>query len=114
MKTNTIGTVWEVWTYDVWGNAQDGYDVNDRYCLARKHEIELTVQVNNAGTPREFLSGYPTDKQIRETFDIRPNTGIDLDGDDITIYVRRERDGYPIGELVCTSHKSLSPIQAKG
>lgn len=33
--------------------------------------------------------------------------------DDITIYVNRERDGYPIGELQCVSHSALSPIKEK-
>ena len=31
-------------------------------------------------------------------------------GDDVNIYVNRERDGYQIGEMRCVSHSSLSPI----
>ncbi len=39
---------------------------------------------------------------------------IDTDGDDLTIYVERERDGYPIGEMRCISHASLSPVRKLG
>lgn len=114
MKTikETIETTWEVWTYDVWGNAHDGYEVNDRYCHCREHPITLKVTRNNAGLSSEFLSAYPTDKQIRKALDIKPRVQLDLDGDDMTIYVRHASTGYPLGELTCTSHVSLSPIKA--
>lgn len=107
----TIATVWEVWTYDVWGNARDGYEVNDRYCHSREYPIRLTVEVNNPGTPQAFESAYPSDRQIRQAFGIRCRC--ETDGDDLTIYVNRERDGYPIGELLCQSHESLSPIRTR-
>lgn len=107
----TIETTWEVWTYDVWGNARDGYEVNDRYCHDRAYKLTLPIEINNPGTPRVFQSAYPTDKQIRAAFGIRCR--YETDGDDLTIYVTRERDGYPIGEMVCTSHESLSPIQTR-
>lgn len=104
-----INTTWEIADYDVWGNARDGYDVNDVY---RHGEIELriAVEVNNAGTPQEFLSAYPSDSQIRKALGLR-RFKIETDGDDLNIYVNRARDGYPCGELRCTSHKSLSPIR---
>jgi len=110
MKKKMIETTWEVWTYDVWGNAEDGYEVNDRSCMDRNYPMTIEVTVNNKGTDREFVSAYPTNAQIRKALNL---TGIalDLDGDDMTIYVNRERDDYPIGELHCTSHKSLSPIR---
>jgi hypothetical protein len=113
MADETIDSVWEVWTYDVWGNARDGYDVNDRYCHARAYPLTLEVEHNNAGTPQAFDSASPSDKQIREVFGLHGNVQIDTEGDDLTVYVRRERDGYPIGELLCMSHESLSPIRAR-
>ena len=110
MKT-TIKTTWEIATYDVWGNAQDGYDVNYVY---RGGEIEFTLetQTANAGMPGEFQHASPKDKQIREAFGIG-KTRIETDGDDLTIYVNRSRDGYPIGALRCIPHASLSPIREK-
>lgn len=110
MKKETIETVWEIRTYDVWGNAKDGYDVNDAFVADHNYPITLTVKVNNIGTVGEFKSAFPSNRQIRKALDL---TGIKIDtyGDDLIIYVNRSRDSYPLGELYCISHKSLSPIK---
>jgi hypothetical protein len=108
-KAPTVKTTWELRTYDVWGNPRDGYEVND----SRNHgEIELVLDVHkhNEGTTAEFIGAYPSDKQIRAAFGVRCR--LQLNGDDLHITVDRERDLYPIGELTCTSHESLSPIRA--
>ena len=107
----TIETTWEYATYDVWGNAREGYEVNDVY--RHREPITLVLEVNtyNQGTPQQFDSATPTDRQLRRVFGLG-RIQLDTDGDDLTIYVNRARDSYPIGELHCTSHKSLSPIQA--
>lgn len=110
-RRQTVATTWEVWTYDVWGNARDGYEVNDRSCLAREYPLRLTVETFNEGKAGEFQGASPSDRQLREAFGLE-RIKIDTDGDDLTIYVRRARDGYPIGELTCTSHTSLSPIRS--
>ena len=104
-----IDTTWEVSTYDVWGNARDGFDVNDRY---RHGEVTIRVkaEVNNPGTPQEFESAYPSDSQIRRALGLG-RYRLDLYGDDLSIYVNRASNGYPEGELICTSHTSLSPIR---
>lgn len=108
MNNKTIKTVWEMATYDVWGNKQDGFEVNDVY---RHGEIELTLKVthNNVGTPQAFDSAYPSDYQLKKVFGV--GCAIDTDGDDLTVYVNRASDGYQIGELHCISHESLSPIR---
>lgn len=108
----TVRTIWEVWTYDVWGNAADGYEVNDRSCIARAYPINAPVTRYNAGTPGEFDGAYPTDAQIREALGLRDDAEIACDGDDMGIYVESAEDGYPLGELICTSHESLSPVRA--
>lgn len=107
-KRQYIETKWELRTYDVWGNAKDGFEVNDTF---RQGTIDLKLEAKkyNAGTSHEFLSASPTDKQLRAVFGTR--AGIETDGDDMTIYVRRTRDDYPLGEIYCTSHESLSPIR---
>lgn len=107
----TIETVWEVATYDVWGNAQDGYDVNDTYRHGTVN-LRLNVTTYNVGTLNEFESATPTDRQLRRVFGLG-RIQLDTDGDDLHIYVNRKRDGYPIGELYCVSHESLSPIRVK-
>lgn len=110
MSDKTVKTVWELWNYDVWGNADDGYQVNDRNCFDSEYPISLKTVLNNAGTEREFVSAYPSDYQIKKAFGV--SCKIDLDGDDTTTYVNRASDGYPIGEMFCQSHKSLSPVKA--
>jgi hypothetical protein len=106
-----VDTTWELRTYDVWGNALDGYEVNDSYRIGET-DICIVVEINNAGTPQEFLSAYPSDSQIRQALNLR-RFKLELDGDDLTIYVNRAKDSYPLGELYCTSHESLSPIRPK-
>ena len=106
----SLNTVWEVWTYDVWGNSEEGYWVNDRSCIDRNMELAIPVSTHNVGTPRQFSSAYPTDKQIREALDIKEDVKIETGGDGLYITVDSE-DGYPLGEMTCISHKSLSPIQ---
>ena len=112
MTTRRIETTWECWMYDVWGNARDGYTVNDRSCFARAAELHLAVELCNPNTPHEFESAYPTHTQIRLLFGL--TCRFTTDGDDCVIYITRLSDEYPIGEMFCTSHESLSPIRAKG
>jgi hypothetical protein len=104
-------TTWELWSYDVWGNATDGYDVNDRSCFDRSYEMSLKRETFNAGKPGEFIGAYPSDYQIKKAFGI--GCAIETDGDDLTIYITRKSDGYPLGEMFCTSHDSLSPVRVK-
>jgi hypothetical protein len=100
-----LTTTWEIVTYDVQGNARDGFDVNDAY---RRGSVELDLRPNiyNKGTPYEFIAYNITDRQIRAVFGVRCR--LENDGDDIRVYVNRSRDGCPLGELFCTSHDSLS------
>lgn len=109
MRTKKITTEWELRTYDVWGNAKDGYEINDSFRNG-KITLSLPVKTHNVGTPHEYQSASPSDTQIRAAFGYE-RVRIDTDGDDLTIYVNRSRDNYPIGEMLCTSHESLSPIR---
>jgi hypothetical protein len=105
-----VNTIWELSTYDVWGNRKDGYEVND----VRRHgevSIRCEIKTYNQGTPQQFDSASPSDWQLRQVFGV--GCRIETDGDDLSIYVNRSKDGYPIGELRCTSHDSLSPIRAR-
>lgn len=108
MRIKRIKTVWAIATYDVWGNAEGGYEVNDVY---RRGEIELRAEVehNNVGTEQAFTSASLSDREIRKAFGVRCQ--ITVEGDDLTYYVNRSSNGYPIGELRCVSHSSLSPIR---
>lgn len=109
-KAETITTTWSLRIYDVWGNAKDGWEVNNSFS-AGEVTLRLAVEYHNVGTPQEFAGAYPTDRQIKKVFGVRCH--IDTDGDDLHITVDRARDSYPIGEMYCTSHVSLSPIREK-
>lgn len=104
----SVPTTWELRTYDVCGNAKDGYEVNDNYS-AGTVELRIPQIRHNIGIPAEFVSAYPTDRQIKLAFGV--NCRIETDGDDLFITVNRTRDGYPLGEMRCTSHASLSPVR---
>jgi hypothetical protein len=98
----TIKTVWDKRVYDVWGNAEDGYEVNDSFSDG---EVKITCKVHDEGS---FKYASPSDGQIKAIFGY---TGkINTSGDDLTIYVDTAK-GYPLGELKCISHESLSPIR---
>ena len=107
----TVRTVWEIWTYDVWGNPRDGWEVNDRCCINRAYVIYAPATIYNVGTEGEFRSASPSNKQIAKAFGLVDETRINTDGDDTNIYVTLTSQGeYPIGELICMSHDSLSPV----
>lgn len=105
----SILTRWSLRTYDVWGNAEDGYDVNDTFDAG---EVELRIPQTryNVGLEGEFIGAYPTDRQIKRAFGV--TCRIATNGDDCYITVDRASDGMPIGEMTCVSHESLSPVRA--
>ncbi len=106
-----VRTVWEVWTYDVWGNQHDGWEVNDRCCINRGYVIYAPATLYNVGIEGEFRSASPSDEQIMKAFGLIIGTHINTDNsDDTSIYVTLEENRYPIGELICMSHDSLSPV----
>ncbi|MFN0317541.1 MAG: hypothetical protein ACKVQA_21155 [Burkholderiales bacterium] len=110
----SVPTTWKVKTYDVWGNARDGYEVNDVYS-AGEVEIRIPQTKHNVGTDAEFVSAWPTDRQLKRAFGVRCRITTDSDDvDTMNVSVKRERDGYPIGELRCVSHESLSPARRIG
>lgn len=105
---STLKTKWSIRLYEVWGNARDGFEVNDSFHVDDV-ELTLTKIYNNKGTRQAFISAYPSNRQIRKIFGLGKQK-LDLQGDDIHIYVYLEKNGYSVGEMFCTSHSSLSPI----
>lgn len=168
----SVPTTWQIRTYDVWGNARDGWEVNNtwgageielripqtRYNVgvewhvcrnpecpgnnpcghvppcefgAHRRESHGVIPVMHVpsnsqnGAPemphcpecdalvmlesQEFLGAFPSNRQIKRAFGAECR--IATDGDDLHITVERERDSYPIGELTCVSHESLSPVR---
>lgn len=108
MARKTVKTVWELWSYDVWGNASDGWTVNDRSCTHRAYVLNLPIYWHNVGTDLEFQSASPSAGQIRKLYG--PHAQDDGVGDDVAIYIN-SKSGKPVGEMHCISHASLSPIR---
>ena len=86
----------KVWTYDVWGNARDGYDVNDRAGHGYV-TIRCKAQAFNVGTPQEFTTYEPTDRQLS----IAAGFGVSVQWEGQDGYFTAEQaNGRPVGELV--------------
>jgi hypothetical protein len=105
-KTKTVKTIWEIWEYDL-----NGYTVNTRLCVDREKELILRVKTANQGSEREFDYAEVSDYMLKQIFGV--SCKISVNGDDVNYYVSRKSDDYPIGELICVSHDTLSPITSK-
>jgi len=81
----------KAWTYDVWGNKRDGFDVNDRFS-AGEYSIDY----------RTWESEKALKRFAKSVLGIRSGvwlSSIDIDGDDRTAYFTYAPDGYPLGEI---------------
>jgi hypothetical protein len=88
--------VYRLWQYDVLGNARDGFDVNDRSEVGTV-TINVKGETFNKGTPNEFTTWEPTDRQLA----LACGKGLSFDntGDGV-IYIEKKSNGRPEGELV--------------
>ena len=87
---------YKLWTYDVWGNARDGFEVNDRYGQGII-TIRVKETIYNQGTPQEFSDYSPTDLQLSRAVGA---CGLEWDGEsDYTLYATCARSGKPVCEL---------------
>lgn len=105
----TIETAWELVTYDVWGNARDGFEVNNAF-RSGTVTLDCELHVYNIGTDQQFIAGEVSDRELRKKLGIKGT--IEVDGDDMVYYIIRP-SGYPLCEIRCISHASLSPIRNK-
>lgn len=85
----------KLWTYDVWGNARDGFEVNDRFPQGMV-TIQCKREVFNIGTPQEFATYEPTDRQLSRAAGF---LRVQWEGEGGCFYATA-RNGRPIGELV--------------
>ncbi len=120
--SHKVIAICELRTYDVWGNAADGYDVNNSFVCDRALEVPAVCSVSNLpcfpGAKDEFGRAFPADsasftapivvsyhiedKELSRVFDC---TRIEVDGDDTHYYINRAKDGKPLGELFIHSWK---------
>lgn len=107
METKQKTVKYDVWSLDIWGNAKDGWDMNDRSCHARAVEFPTTHKVFNEGKESEFSTDHPTGQQILDTlieigyFNESATTDtITIDGDcEHSLWLEQSADGYPVCQL---------------
>lgn len=102
MKNNS----YELWFYDVWGNEEGGFSVNDRHCVSRDFIVPTMPKTYNRGTPKQFTDFVPSNKEILtalvnagELKKSALSADITIDGDGESIYLTEEND-YPLCELL--------------
>ena len=100
MSTSNLRAVkvrtYKLWTYDVWGNTRDGFNVNDRYSHGLV-TIACRREDFNIGTPHQFATWEPTDRQLSRAAGFLRCT---WDGQEGTYYAEAASNGKPIGELI--------------
>ena len=87
--------VYTLWTYDLWGNRHDGWNVNNRY-KGSEVTVRCKRQTFNPGTNYEFSDYAPTNRQLNRAVGGR---GLEWFGEsDYTLYANT-KSGKPVCEL---------------
>lgn len=102
--------------YEVWEGEGGGWEAAAAHVVDDHLVLDLIVRTQQTGAPWDAVKGeyaYAeiSEQQIREALGCQGEQ-IEIDGHDVYVSVARRKDGYPIGELHCLSHESLSPIRA--
>lgn len=84
--------IYEICTYDVWGNPTDGFDVNMVYATGEM------ISLTDEATLRQIIIALKNEGIIRRncrfaTFQFAPYES------DTIIYIERAKDGMPLLEL---------------
>lgn len=83
-KTNQSYTLW---SYDVWGNETDGFDVNDRSAYSRD------VSMPDQPTDKHILLALKRCGYLLNSVKL---SDLDISGDDICIYIDDAKNGRPL------------------
>jgi len=99
---------YRLWTYDTWGNARDGFDVNDRTSHGYV-TIKCKLEIFNAGTAQEFATWEPTDRQLSRAAGF---SRVSWEGQEGNYYAEDSRNGRPIGELDEEERPEFAKVQS--
>lgn len=107
METEQKTVKYDVWSLDILGNAEDGWDMNDRSCYARAVEFPTMHEVFNQGKEGEFSTDWPTNQQILDMLveigyfnDSATLDTITIDGDSkFSLWLEQKADGFPVCQL---------------
>ncbi len=104
---------YSLWFYDVWGNEEAGFEVNDRRCASRDFVIPVMPKIYNRGKPEQFTDFVPSNKEILTALvdagELKPSAltaAIEFDGDDENIYLT-EDNGFPLCELLLNKEEDI-------
>lgn len=79
-----MNTTYTLWSYDTWGNEEDGWEVNDRCALDRELKLPSTNSAN--------------ERAILDAIDAGSDVGIDwTQSDKHRIELTDRRNGKPLG-----------------
>ena len=107
LSQSIVTTIWKVSTYDVWGNCDDGWEVNYVFESDTPLMVTLPLTAEKGSTPYVELP----ESIIREALNIPDDVSIeDNMGNSITYFPECAETGKPLGELVCVSHFDLCPV----
>ena len=82
----------ELATYDVWGNAKDGYEVNAAYTAGTFEDDKLNLDSDRS--IMEFL------KRIGYLNKYAKLKSLEIEGEpEFSIYIGAAKDGYPLWEI---------------
>jgi hypothetical protein len=100
IATKQLAQTWRFYAYDVWGNVEDGYDVNNVFRTA--DTVDIPVDCVTDGQLFEHLRevGFLNGKNLQADL-------FETDGDNEVIYLTY--DGKPEGELRLESECPHAP-----
>lgn len=109
---------YEVLSLDVWGNARDGFYVNEVHRTGIVLECTAVLKHYNVGRAGEFYQYEPADKYVVRALKragllkrgVRVKS-LEIDGEnDATLYVNERRTGEPLWHLECLEPEKLASV----
>lgn len=109
---------YQVLALDVWGNAKDGFEVNQIFRTNDELECTAVLKRYNEGRPGEFYQYEPEDKYVVRALKAagllkkRVHTrSLTIDGEnDATLYVEATRNSEPLWHLECLEPEKLASV----
>jgi len=89
-KSNSPKVKWDIHNYDVWGNEEDGFEVNNTFTLARD------VLMSSEPTNTEILNVIKEEGLVIDNTRLKD---LDIGGDDTYITINESATSYPLGDL---------------
>lgn len=83
------GERWTVWGLDVWGNEEDGFEVNDRNRIG-------TILLRPEASDREIVNALKNEWLMNARVKL---SDVNIDGDDMLVFIEDAKNGEPVLQL---------------